>query len=183
MRLRKLRFEVSPVEAGPLFEREVPGRARLVEVETGVAVGEFRFEADCEFVEPVVKASEMTIYPPYRGRGYAKRFLGEFFRYLHREARRRDEEIVVNGDITSKTILHIWRTVADEMLFATELHGRTRHATAVHLSDARGLAKRTCERLAAALPDLAAQDERGFLKKPCRAAIGIASLIEPDLYP
>lgn len=175
-----LRFEVSPRTAGPLFD-DVPGFATLVDTTRGVAVGEFRFEADCEFVDLVIKASEMTIYPQFRGHGYAKRFLSLFFRYLQREARRRDEEIIVNGEITSKTILHIWKNVADERNFATELHVHTRDATNVHLRGARNAGARRIRRAVDALPELGAQDKRGFLKKPCTSIVGIASLIEPDV--
>lgn len=175
-----MRFEVTPKTAGPLFEREVRGRAYLVD-RAGTRVGEFDFEADCEFTDLVVKALEMTIYPAFRGRGYARRFLNAFFRYLRREARRRGEEIIVNGEITSKTILHIWRCTADDLLFATELHVHARDATKVHLAGARSLALRRAGALVRALPDLGAQDRRGFLKKPCAPIVGIASLIEPDV--
>jgi GNAT superfamily N-acetyltransferase len=175
----RLRFEVTPKTAAPLFDEEVEGFARLVDVANDVVIGEFRFEADCEFVDLVVKATEMTIYLDHRGRGYAKRFLREFFRYLRREALHRDEEIIVNGEITSKTILHIWRSTADRLLFDTKTHDHTRRATDILLTNARELGTRKRASLVAALPDLAPQDERGFLKKPCALIVGIASLIEP----
>ena len=175
-----MRFVATPRTAGPLFEEEVRGRAYLVNAE-GERVGEFDFEADCEFTDLVVKASEMTIYPAFRGRGYARRFLSAFFRYLQREARRRGEEIVVNGEITSKTILHIWQRAADDLLFATELHDHTRRATNVHLVGAPACRAARRSRLIEALPELGAQDKRGFLKKPCVSVVGIASLIDPDL--
>lgn len=175
----QLAFSVTPPRAGALFDREVPGFARLVERKTETTVGEFRFEADCEFVEPVVRASEMTIYPAFRGRGYAKQFLSAFFSYLRAEAMRRDEDLIVNGDITSKTILHVWLSVADALLFDSLFHDRTRTATQVHLFAAKSMSRTKCERLVAELPDLGPQDRRGFLKKPCAHTIGIASLIEP----
>ena len=179
--MARLRFEATLPTAGPLFDKEAPGYARLVQANSGEVVGEFRFEADCEFVELVVKASEMTIFPAYRGRGYAKRFLREFFRYLQKEAVRRDEDIIVNGEITSTTILHIWLQAANDLLFDTTLHDHTRRATRVHLDGAPQIGNRKRAALVAALPDLAPQDARGYLRKPARVVVGIASLIEPGI--
>lgn len=175
------RFIITPRSAANLLETQATGSASFVDRRTGRCFAELSFEVDPHFTDLVVKAIELTVFPAFRERGYGKALLGRFFAYLQCEANRRDEEIVLCGEITSRVILHVWESVARAFASQTVLHERAEDAAALWLFDEPRKRRVARSALVSALPHLPAQDRVGRLKKPVCVFAGIASLIEPSV--